>query len=480
MPSFSDLSNELVLLILDRVLPGDLLSFCLISKHAHHLSADKLARHRVMTQQNHKFCHHWVHGLGDDQLEEWLCQILNDPLVGHYVKWMDFDLCFLEQPRESILAERHKTYLDQQITTFEAAIRSAKLPAHYQDIWLERLAKGGGDIVLALLLLHTPNLERLDIQGSKHRLWYFRNYFPASIAAVAYLASKATFISPCLQHLKRVSLDFGSCKVPLALAKLFMSLPLLTSLTLCSINSNERIQWPIQEVVTLQEASSNVVDLHLSGKFHDREELSEIFKSCRNLVHLSLKFTRYNGSSPRDIRHIGWPDVIAILQSSAEHSLKSLQARIYPSRNRRDSVDDLINCTAFKNLCQIDVDAHMLLKPRDWDYEPHMLLKPEDKFDPKDVIDRLPHSLQRLYLTYGSRRNIEYERNSLRGLENPKLEQLPNLRLLQVNTDDPSTARSIANSLSGSGETFGLDYVVCGGDFQKIFNAVNSSDDGDI
>lgn len=473
MASFSDLSNELVLLILDRVFPGDLVSFCLISKHVHHLSADKLTRHRVMTQQNRRFHNYSKDGLQEychraDQLPELLCRVLRDPLVGHYVKWMDFDLWFSHR---WLTSSGHNTYPKEQMSTFETAIRSANLPLQYQEIWLWALTRCDGDTIVALLLLHTPNLERLDIRHLESGCPHRSNSFPASIATLAHLASKATFVDPCLQRLKRVTLHLGDGRNPLPLAKTFMSLPSVTSLTVSSISNGETIQYPIEECLRLPVASSNVADMHLSGQFTDRAELTEILNGCKNLAHLTVEFFTY---SPRHIRQMFFSDVIAILKISAEHSLKSLKSRAfllekYDSDDKgENSYDerDLIDCTAFKTLRQIDVEAQMLLRP-------------QDKYKLEAVVDRLPHSLQHLYLTYSFEHNLPYERDSLRALENPKLAQLPNLRLLQVHTHSTSRARRIANSLSGGDTRFGLDYIVCGGDFQKICNAVDSGDDED-
>lgn len=108
-----------------------------------------------------------------------------------------------------------------------------------------------------------------------------------------------------------------------------------------------------------------------------------------------------------------------------------------------------------------------------------MLLKPQDKHNPNAVVDRLPRSLQRLYLTYSHEHNLEYERDSLRALENPKTAQLPDLGLLQVNAYQPRTAKRIVESLNGGNERFGLDYIVSGGEFERIFHAVNGGDHED-
>ena len=148
--------------------------------------------------------------------------------------------------------------------------------------------------------------------------------------------------------------------------------------------------------------------------------------------------------------------------------MRAFRTSTYGSNKRDDSYDerDLIDCSAFENLGQIDVEARMLLKP-------------QDKHNRQAVVDRLPRSLQRLYLTYSHEHSLEYERDSLRALENPKTAQLPDLRLLQVNTYQPRTAKRIAESLNGGNERLGLDYIVCGGEFERIFHAVNDGDHAD-
>ncbi|KAL8782618.1 MAG: hypothetical protein Q9195_009608 [Heterodermia aff. obscurata] len=372
------------------------------------------------------------------------------------------------------------------MTTFETALRSANVLNQYRESWNETLADCNVDAIVPLLLLHTPNLERLNIRTIKDFYIHIPPIFQASVAAVTPLLSKATMISPCLQRLKDVSLDFGAGCNPLVSAKLFMSLPSVTSITITGISGSGTILYPIHDCVTLPEvtlpevtlpevtlpeASSSVTDIWLSGEFTDRAELSEILKGCKNLTRLSVDFIRY---SPYHIRQICCPDVIAILQDSAEHSLEFLRLRAslftpYNSDDRRDySYDDrdLIDCTAFKNLCQIDVGAQMLLKR-------------QEQQCPKAVVDRLPHSLQQLCLTYNYQDELDYERDSLRALENPKVAQLPNLRLLQVDTLEESTAYDIAHTLSGDEERFGLDYVIHGKDFYKTFYAVDSDDNED-
>ena len=105
-----------------------------------------------------------------------------------------------------------------------------------------------------------------------------------------------------------------------------MSLPSVTSLTVSGIGNSETIQHPIQECIMLQEASSNVAEIRLSGQITDLAELSEILKGCKNLTYLIVEFFTY---SPRHIRRIFCSDVAAILQISAEHSLKYLKSRAF-------------------------------------------------------------------------------------------------------------------------------------------------------
>ena len=443
------------------------MSFCLVSKHVHRLSAANLARHRVMIQQYHKVVNH---SLSDhthycyrvDRLPELLCRVLDDPLVGRYVNWIDFDLWFsrFRVDRISVDSVAHKEYPGQQTDTFESAMRSVNLPIQYQDVWLEALAKCDGDALVTLLLLHTPNLERLDIRQLRHSCWHKRESFPASIAIVAHLASKATFMKPCLQHLRHVSLDLGSSINSLLLAMPFMSLPSVTSLA-SRFGDCEAMEYPI-ECVTLPRASSNVVDMRLVGHSTDCAELSEVLEGCKNLAYLYVKLTDY---SMYEDHLLSCPDVVAILlRSSGKHSLKSLRLRTSLSEvDRPEDERNPIDCTRFENLRQIDVEAELLLKP-------------EDQYNPKAIVDRLPQSLQRLYLKYGEEHNLDYERDSLRALENPKMAQLTNLISLQVQVDDTMRAECIAESLSGGEETFGLDYTVCGLGFEKTFKAVSSGD----
>ena len=421
-----------------------------------------------MVQQYHKLVNYSQSALTHycyrpDRLPKLLCRLLDDPLVGRYVNWIDFDLWFshFRADRIAVDAMAHKEYPDQQMNTFESAIRSVSLPIQYQNIWLEALAKCDGDALVTLLLLHTPNLERLDIRQLKHSCWHKRESFPASIAIVAHLATKATFIKPYLQHLRRVSIDLGPSLDSLLLAKPFMSLPSVTSLT-SRVGDGETTEHPVEECVTLSKASSNVVDMRLRGKFVDFTELSEVLEGCKNLAYLYVENTDY---SIDDDDLLSCADVVAILlRSSAKHSLKSIRFRTSLSEVKRpDDERNLIDCTQFKNLREIDVEAELLLRP-------------QDQYNPKAIVDRLPQSLQRLYLKYGEECNLDYERDSLRALENPKMAQLTNLISLQIQIDDTMRAECIVESLSGGEERFGLDYTVCGLGFEKTFKAVDSGD----
>ena len=442
MAGFSDLSNELVLLILHRVVPRDLVSFCLMSKSVHHLAAGRLARHRAMMRQNHDLCNYHgdkfgYHSNRPDNLQEILSRVLGDPFTGHYVNSLDLEVSFEVDSNGFYSVDENCS--NQQIATFESAIRSMNLPIHYQRTWLEALANTGGDVLVALLLSHTPNLEHLYIGEP-----ILSNFY---IAIVAQLASKASFIEVSLDRLKDVWLNLGFCAGFLLLAKSFMSLRSVTSLDMLGINS-ETVKFFIKDYVTLPKASSNVTHMNLSGQITNRAELCEMLEGCKNLADLRVELIEYDDYDGDMVR---CSDIVAILRNSAEHSLTSLHLRA--SLSERDpgyEGNNPVDFTQFKKLREIDVEAQTLLTF-------------EDKFDQKAVVGRLPQSLQRLCLEYGNQYKFEYDRDWLRALENPDMVGLPNLKVLQISVENASRAMRIAEYLSGSEERFGLDYVVRGG-----------------
>ena len=153
MAQFQNLSNELVLNILDKVSPEDIESISLASKSIYQLALPRLQEHRRLRKQYNKFentVEYKPNNWGDPGglLADLLCKIVTDARVGHYVRKIHLDL-WNTHPRDGWKPDKifekqlpiGKTRRQQECQTnmeiIEEAIRAIEIiPTEEVDDWL--------------------------------------------------------------------------------------------------------------------------------------------------------------------------------------------------------------------------------------------------------------------------------------------------------------------------------------------------------
>ena len=177
MARIQDLSSELVLSILEEVLPEDIVSISPASKSIYQLALPRPEKHRSLQKQYTNF-----RNMAEHEPNSWhdpggllaalLCKIMIDAEIGHYVKKIDLDTwndgardgwkpdaVFQKQlsANTNQLPQSSKTNME----IMEEAVRAIGLiPTEEADDWLYRIRCGNEDPLGALLLLYAPQPTR--------------------------------------------------------------------------------------------------------------------------------------------------------------------------------------------------------------------------------------------------------------------------------------------------------------------------------
>ena len=331
MAGFSDLSNELVLQILHLVPPRDLVSACLITKGIYLLAEEILKEHRQFTQQ-----FSFLSFVGPDvrPLAKLLVDVLAHPVAGHYVRSLRLDCWYiwLDEPELEFMFLDYKSHDLENSTT---AIKNSEIfDTDEENGWLQAIQDGFHDAILALLLLHLPNLDSLEIRPLGGPI----EYIPR-ISQRIQSAPVGTYFS----HLKHVSVSFqGDWKRGDAMRCFifFMKLPSLVSsyTSDLGIGDEELEQY-------LRPHESNVTHLDFSQCRIGTNAFHDVLRSTRNLRSFS-----YTGWAPLD-----WYGLSIGLLHHARHSLEKLTLH----RNGGTSTTLLYSLREFEVLQEIDTELSL-------------------------------------------------------------------------------------------------------------------------
>ena len=332
MARFQDLSTELVLGILEQVLPEDIESMSLVSERIYQLAIPRLEEHRRLRKRYCNFRNliefkprHW-HDPGG-LLADLLCNIMTDTRLGHYVKKLDFSLwnygakdgwkpdeVFEKQVTISKSRPEHhsKTHMD----IIEEAIRAVEIiPTEEVDDWLHQIRLGNEDPLVALLFLYAPNLESLmfvDPDRGRHP-----SYLLKTIQRVAVQGST---VKPYPSHFKNVEICFAEGWEDLDFVKAFMSLPSPISITTQSLFIDGRTH---ETDCAILRQPSTVMGLSFDGCLVPEQVISELLRGVKNLKTFAYSY-----------RHL-WHEkykppfnflaVMHSLAANANHTLETLE-----------------------------------------------------------------------------------------------------------------------------------------------------------
>lgn len=332
MARFQDLSTELVLGILDKVLPEDIESMSLVSKRIYQLAIPRLEEHRELRKQYSNFRNklqykqmYW-HDPGG-LLADLLCKIMTGARLGHYVKRIELDLwnsgakpgwkpdkIFEKQVTTSRTRPQHFTKTNMDI--IEEAVRAIDLiPTEEVDDWLHQIRLGNEDPLVALLFLHAPNL---------HSLRFVDPYRPRCpsylLKTIQRVAVQGPLVKPYPSHFKEVEIYFAEGWGDLEFVKAFMSLPSPISVRAESLFVDGRTREADYAVLA---QPSNVTELSFDNCLLPEQAISELLRGVK-----SLKTFAYN------FRHLWFDEdyrppfkclaVMHVLAANASHSLETL------------------------------------------------------------------------------------------------------------------------------------------------------------
>ena len=445
MAQFQDLSNELVLNILDKVAPDDIESMSLASKCIYQLALPQLQEHRRLRKRYNKFeniveykPNNW--GDPDGLLSDLLCKIVTDAKTGHYVKKIQLDL-WNTSPRDGWKPDEifenqlpaGRTRFQQKFKTnmeiIEEAIRAVEIiPTEEVDDWLDEIRSGNEDPLAALLLLYAPKLcsFRFVVPYNPQRPSYL-------LKTMQRVAEHRFSIKPYISHLKHIDLCFAEGWEYLDFVKASMCLPSLTSIETSTLFMDGRTHEASSAILP---HASNVTDIAFRGGFVPQIVLSEILSGVKNLKSLTYDFFhlwRDNDYRPTFDSHA----LMTTLIINASHSLQYL--RLGAEEIKTSQMAPVRGCHALREI--------VLVTNRCLAVEGSNI---------QDLLDALPGSIERIELRWHTKTGpdgIAKLREALVGLIRESKIQLPNLRTLAVSfREDEKVSEAIWDCL-GSDET---------------------------
>lgn len=446
MARFQDLSNELVLGILEEVLPDDIESISLASKRIYQLAIPRLEEHRRLRKQYTKFKNvvqnkdmHW-HDPGG-LLANLFCNIMTDARIGHYVKKIDLSLWNFSardgwQPDEvfekqtttskSRLRQDSKTNMD----IIEEAIRATEIiPTEEVDEWLHQIRLGNEDPLVALLFLHAAKLHTLRFVSPYSRS--VPSYLLKTIQRVAGQGSTAKTYS---LHFEKVKIWFaeGWENEGLDFVKAFMSLPSITSVKTESLFVDDRT-YEANSAILPQ--PSNAMNLSFRSGFLPQQAFSELLRGVRNLKTFAYNFTHlwrdHDYTPPFDCLNL-----MKSIEANASHTLENLKLS---ALNLETS--QLAPIRGFSALREIEIQTSRCFAV--------------EESNIANFINVLPVSIERLSLRWYevcSVDRVELLIEAVLGLIRASKTQLPRLRMLQLDTRDQGESSALWECL-GSDET---------------------------
>ena len=358
MTRFQDLSNELLLGILDKVLPDDIVSIALASKRIHQLALPRLEEHCILQKQYTNSKNEIKHEFGTWCDPGWLladllCKIMSDARIGHYVRKLDFcswnslardgwrpDEVFEKQGMTG--KSRLQPSLRTNMEIIEEAVRGAEIiPLEEVDDWLHQIRRGNEDPLVALLLLYAHRLHTV-----RFVVPYDYSYLLKTIQRIAMQEST---VKPYLSYLQSVEIVFAEEWGNMEFLESFMSLPSLTSIETDQLFVDGRT-YDGNSAISTQ--PSNVKEVYFRNGYLPESAFSGLLRGMKN-----LKTFHY------DFRHM-WRDMdytppfhcLAVLDSlvaNAGHTLERLTLSAHEIETSQISP-----LRAFHTLREIEIRTH--------------------------------------------------------------------------------------------------------------------------
>ena len=439
MATFQDLSTELVLGILENVMPDDIESISLSSKRIYELAIPQLQEHRNLRNKYTNFKNvveykpnNW-HDPGG-LLADLLCKILSDARTSHYVKHIDLEMwnfgakdgwkpdAVFEKPfitRRAQHQQDSKTHME----IIEEAVRAVEIiPSEEVDDWLHQIRRGNEDPLVALLLLHAPKLQTLK---------FIVPYVGSESSYLLNTIQRVTLQGPKVKlypaHLRNVEMYCAEAWQSLDFVKAFMSLPMLASIKTDSLFVDDRTY--VDSSGTLPQPS-NVTEMSFRSGFLPEKAFSELLRGVTNLKSFAYNFRHLW----RDGEHqppFDCATVLSSLEANACHTLQTLSlgaeeietSQVAPVRHFR-----VLREVELQTLRCFAVTAGK----------------------PSDLIGLLPTSLEKLAFSWyknPSKHGVGTLIEAILALVRGSKTELPHLRTLYLSTRDEEESDALWDCL---------------------------------
>ena len=315
MASFNHLPNEIILGILEMVLPEDLENFAQTSKRVFLLAPPFLEQHRQLIRL-------YSTTFESDQLRRddafWsapipslLVKIRNEPRIGHYVREVQFE--YSGPIRRNYLYRGDREAYGKQRDLVDAVIAQSNVP-NLQSLYdlNERFCfksyESYEEFLVAFFLLLLPNLSRLSLPWNPYRGYLADMIRQSALEGNCWLANLTTV---------RVRGGFVHKNLGIRDLSLFSSLPALKSLM-----ASNALDHGLNVDDFLAPPDSHTKKLELYSSFFTRITIYWYIQSFQSLETFTLSFHDYYDS--RIKKQFDPSMVRAALLAHAKTTLQSL------------------------------------------------------------------------------------------------------------------------------------------------------------
>ena len=272
MARFTDIPNEITLMIIPLIHPDDIESFTSTCWSIYVLAAEDLERHRALKRKHAVYQWSGSHrSFSHCSPSRLLNDVLQEPLTAFYVR----KISILNTRRTwSLLGNRETEclpYSERSISRLSELI-SELVPEGSFPSWLDFIRSGSEIPTLSLLLLLLPNLSTLKLQclGENEECLY------RTLRHITNMKGAGTPLSR-LRHVKIPhSLKYDGLK----LVKLFAALPSIKSIHGLGIRADDpELHWEVEQAPR----TSNLEDLTLTSCRLSSKRLFDLLEGFRVL-----------------------------------------------------------------------------------------------------------------------------------------------------------------------------------------------------
>ena len=263
----SSLSNEILLMILEYILPGDIINFSITCRSIHHLSASILREHKRLKST----CRIWSDYDDGENLITLLRKVLNYPRLAYYVEEIVCDIGGGEPPDHLAAGD---------LEAFKEAFRNSCFVIEDKneiDLRIKEIEDSEMESILGLLMTLLPNLRQIS----------FTNHpgdtptFDSVIKCISRAHSTSASLLP-LSKLQSLHMDYRNSHNPAGIDFLY---PFLTLPSMRSVYARyvaDSLEYPLVPM------SSSVTDLALQSCSFSQTTILEfigIFKALESFEY---------------------------------------------------------------------------------------------------------------------------------------------------------------------------------------------------